>query len=483
MSDELPPGITLDDFFAFMPKHEYIFRPTGGLWPAASINGRLPLVPILQADGTPVMVKGKPKLLKPSIWLDQNRPVEAMSWSPSAGELIPDRLPLESGWIERAGASTFNRYRPPLPHSGRASGAKRWIKLIRKLYPDDAEHITMYCAHLVQRPGCKINHGIVLAGAPGIGKDSLLEPLRLGVGSANFGEASPHAILGIYNGFMQAVVLRISEIKDQGDVDRYKLYEKMKTLLATPPEMIWINIKYIGQFYIENVCGVFITTNHQYDGLYLPADDRRHYVAATEVRQEDFPDGYWPELYQWYANGGAADVVAYLAKYDISKFDPKAAPKKTAAFWQMVGAGVPTEASEINDALDKLGGMEGAKDKNGKPCGPAAVTVAMLHDAAEHELKEWLRDRKNRRAIPHRLMTCGYLPVLTTENRGRWIIKGVRHAMFARRELAPAERFVAAEKLKERLEQEHEDNVKRFETLKQQEEERQRQGKDGKPKR
>ena len=35
-------GVTLGDFYAYMPKHLYIFAPTGEMWPATSINARLP---------------------------------------------------------------------------------------------------------------------------------------------------------------------------------------------------------------------------------------------------------------------------------------------------------------------------------------------------------------------------------------------------------------------------------------------------------
>jgi hypothetical protein len=39
------------------------------------------------------------------------------------------------------------------------------------------------------------------------------------------------------------------------------------------------------------------------------------------------------------------------------------------------------------------------------------VTLAEIITAANYELTEWLKERKNRRAIPHRLERCGYTPV------------------------------------------------------------------------
>ena len=74
--------LELTDFYAYMPGHTYIHIPTRTLWPAASINGRLPRV-------------GK---TKPATWLDRNRPVEQMTWSPGEPQLIHDRVMSEGGW-------------------------------------------------------------------------------------------------------------------------------------------------------------------------------------------------------------------------------------------------------------------------------------------------------------------------------------------------------------------------------------------------
>ena len=40
-------AVALEDFFAYMPMHSYIFTGNGELWPAASINARIP--PVLPA--------------------------------------------------------------------------------------------------------------------------------------------------------------------------------------------------------------------------------------------------------------------------------------------------------------------------------------------------------------------------------------------------------------------------------------------------
>jgi hypothetical protein len=65
-------------------------------------------------------------------------------------------------------------------------GAGRWLDHVHKVYPEEAEHIIQWLAHRVQRPQEKINHALVLIGHQGIGKDTLLEPVKTAVGPWNF---------------------------------------------------------------------------------------------------------------------------------------------------------------------------------------------------------------------------------------------------------------------------------------------------------
>src|SRR5262249_40465452 len=81
-----------------------------------------------------------------------------------------------------------------------------------------------------------------------------------------------------------------------------------------------------------NISGVILTTNHRTDGIYLPADDRRHYVAWSERKQIDFGHEYWTTLIAWYQNGGDKHVAAFLNTLDISRFNPKHPPTKTSPY-------------------------------------------------------------------------------------------------------------------------------------------------------
>lgn len=228
-----------------------------------------------------------------------------MTWSPGDDKLIRDKLAIEAGWLPCPNASVFNLYQPPQPSLGDPAKARPWINRLEYVYPDNADHIARFFAHRVQKPHEKINHALLLGGFPGIGKDSLLAGLRQAVGSHNFADITPKQIFGTrFNGYLRSVVLRISEAHDLGDNHRNTFYEHLKGITAAPPEMLRVDEKNTPEYYIVNVCGVIITTNHRLGAVYLPAEDRRTYVAWSPRIQADFDPDYWRELWGWYYKEG-----------------------------------------------------------------------------------------------------------------------------------------------------------------------------------
>jgi Family of unknown function (DUF5906) len=268
--------------------------------------------------------------------------------------IIKDRFLDAGGIIARKGITCFNLYREPMLKHGDPAMAGPWLDHVRRVYPDNADHLVKWLAHRVQCPHVKVNHCIVLDGRPGIGKDTLLEPVKRAVGPWNVHEILPDQLLGSFNGFLKSVILRINEAHDLGEYDRYAFYDRSKAYIATPPDVVRVNEKFVKEYQIPNLCGVVVTTNHKTDGLFLPADDRRHYVAWSELSKEEFETDYWLRLYRWYDNGGAGHVAAYLAQLDLSGFDAKAPPPKTTAFWEIVAASRAPEDAEMLDASTRL---------------------------------------------------------------------------------------------------------------------------------
>ena len=434
ISDE---GVNLTDFYAYMPAGKYMFAPSRELWPATSVNSRVPPQKLLDKRGQPVKREGEFVYMAASAWLAKERAVEQMTWAPGEPMIVQDRLVSEGGWIKRPGCSCFNLYRPPIVTKGDASRAERWVDHVFRVYPNDANHIIAWLAQRVQKPQEKINHALVLGGNQGIGKDTFLEPAKYAVGAWNCSEVSPQQITARFNGFLKSVIMRVSEARDLGDVDRYGFYEHMKTYTAAPPDVLRVDEKNMREHSIFNVVGVIITTNHKTDGIYLPADDRRHYVAWSDLTKEDFSEEYWKGLWEWYDAGGRADVAEYLRTLDIRGFNPKAPPPKTLAWHDIVNSNRAPEDAELADALDGIG------------C-PDAVTISEISGShsCSTSFSDYLRDRRNSRKVPHRLEGAGYVAVHNEGPKdGLWKVYGKRQVVYASKDLSVRERIAAAEAL------------------------------------
>jgi hypothetical protein len=266
--DELVP----EDFWAYLPTHTYINVRTRELLPAEAVNGHLR--------------RFKETLgMKPSEYLDLFRAVQQMSWQPSHPEVI-EGMVADGGQLRPdAKGRIYNRYRAS-DAVANVADATPWLDHVRRLYPNDADHMIRWFAYRVQYPGGKINHALVIGGAQGIGKDMLLEPLRYGVGASNFADLNPGDLLKDFTDWVESTLLIINEARDLGDVDRYKFYEHSKRFIAAPPDTLPCNRKYHSAYNVPNAMGVVITSNNKLSGLYIDPDDRRHYVAWSDAEKQ-----------------------------------------------------------------------------------------------------------------------------------------------------------------------------------------------------
>jgi hypothetical protein len=355
-------------------------------------------------------------------------------------EIIEDRLIFDGGWQERPGAHCLNLYRSPQIGSGDANAATPWLDHLCKIYSEDADDIINWLAHRVQRPGQKPNHALVLGGGQGIGKDMLLQPVKMAVGPWNFQEISPTNLMESWNPFVKAVVLRMNEAHDLGEserANRYALYERVKVYAAAPPDVLACNDKYIRRHYVPNVLGLIITTNHKSDGVYLPSDDRRHLVSWSNCTKEEFSAEYFNTLWQWLLReGGNEHVAAYLTQRNLSAFDPCALPRQTTAFFDVVAASQAPEDAELADLLDDIGNRQGRPD---------VCSLLALAASPRGATLEWLLDRRHRRSIPHRMERCGYIAFRNPNtDDGLWRINGRRQVLYAKANLTSEQQLQAA---------------------------------------
>ena len=232
----------------------------------------------------------------------------------------------------------------------------------------------------------------------------------------------------------------------------------MKTYTASPPTFIEVNRKNLPEITIPNVLSVIYTTNSRTDGLYLPVDDRRHYVMWTDVTKESYGSteelaAYFEVLYDWYEKGRNEHVSALLRGWDISQFDAKAPPKKTDAWWQIVSASMANESSEISFALEEMGWppiatMEQVIAASRKVSSPLEDRLKV----GGSSLEEWASDRKNWKAIPRRFEESGYVRLLNRDRTdGRWRIGKNNVNVFAKMDISMAEQLLALADLQSRM--------------------------------
>jgi hypothetical protein len=424
-----PQAASLVKFWAHLPSGKIIHEPSRGLWASGSFDKHIGRIKDAMKTEGPGMLA--------STWASQHHYVDSMGWDPSKPMLIEDRILTDSGWIHATGCRSFNTYLPPdIEHV--EGDVSKWLNHIRFIYSAEWQHIVHWFAHRVQRPGDKVNHGLVFIGDPGIGKDTAIEPVVAAIGPHNFkGITAASFFKSDFNGYLKSVMLRIDEVHDLGGESKYAFHDRTKTILAAPPMAHQINEKFVPHHSAVNVCGTILTSNHP-DALYLPRDDRRHFVCISDRKKEDFPDGHFDNLYAWFENGGNEAIAHFLANLDLSAFSAKTPPPKTAGWHMIVAAGLAPESGDLADVIETLGN-------------PAALTLPMIKARAPggSQLRVSLDDVKLRKAIPKRLGEAGYVAVPNPDaaSDGRWRVPDGKTMIYARRELREGERLAAARKL------------------------------------
>ena len=285
-----PRSATLEDFRAHAPSATYVYMPCRETWTARAVDIVVGRQQVFDQNGKPVRnKKGELVTESASTWLLKHQRVEQMAWVPGQPALIHDRLLVEaagssdrrspaSTCIGRRGSNSAMLFGWPLDRSRKISVLGR-----------DADHIVRWLAQRKQKPDSKSITVWCRERRFRNRQGRLLVPMREAVGPWNFHEVSPTDILGTFNPFVKSVILRVNEVRDLGEVNRFAFYDRMKAYTASPPEVLQVNEKHLRQYYAFNFRGVILTTNHKTDGIYLPADDRRHFVAWSERKHRFRP--------------------------------------------------------------------------------------------------------------------------------------------------------------------------------------------------
>lgn len=251
---------------------------------------------------------------------------------------------------DERGVAVFNTYTPSrlMPVT---ADVGPWLNLLDTLELHGGEtvreRVLDELAWVVQHPGEKMNHGIVLGGAEGIGKDSFIAPWLSAIGTHNVKTVSGGALVGDFTSWLNgAKVAVINEVRFGGHRDKEALAEKLKPWLAGPPDYLEVNEKNLRPYYVPNLVQLVLMTNHR-DALHVEQDTRRYFcvwcghrfLLDGEGSEADLAywRGYFGRYWNWLETGGGrAAVLAWLLARDVRHIDAGARPMQTQWLEEMI---------------------------------------------------------------------------------------------------------------------------------------------------
>jgi len=296
----------------------------GSTHPVIGGNGRLKRVPV------------------PVMWLKslERMDVETVTWAPGRGQVTRD--PEGNGAV-----NTWRAHCRIAPQQDWKDRSAVFVDHIFWLFGEYADKFLDWLAHIQQHPGQLPNFGWVhIALSHGLGRNWVASVLvRLWPGNVAASLDLGQMLETGFNARLSRALLAIVDEINEGGTVEWRHANALRQLITADRRLI--NPKY-GRQHIEfNACRWLMFSNHT-GALPLDEKDRRFFVVACE--QTPKSEEYYTKLY---ANLEDRDfitsVVEFLAKRDVSTFNPGARPPMTEAKMALVNA----SKSEI----DILAGM------------------------------------------------------------------------------------------------------------------------------
>ena len=257
--------------------------------------------------------------------------------------------------------SAVNQWRPPsiVPaKNATAADIASWLALINTFFGEgtpEREHFLDWWAYIIQKPGRKIGHAIVLTSGQGFGKDTAMRPLFEAVGLHNVASIDTAALASQFNYYLRYQIVYVQEAKMGGR--HHDLYNCLKPYISAQATRLAINEKNLQQYFIENRQNWIVTSNHD-NALMLEDDDRRFWVHRA-VMDEPPSDDFFADLHRWYEAGGIEKVAGWLFQRDLSSFNPMARPPVTAAKRAMLELSQPAPVRWLREQFAEGSSLAG----------------------------------------------------------------------------------------------------------------------------
>jgi hypothetical protein len=334
-----------------------------------------------------------PRRIEASICFDENRlamgapAVSGLTYAAGEGVLVAyDGEPMANRWRDA---------RPTVPIPGADPG--RWLEHCRRMIPDEEvlEHVWDVMAFKLQHPEIKINHAVLHGGDEGCGKDSMWAPFLwsvCGPRTLNRGLVDNDGLASQFDYHLESEILLINELREPDASQRRALSNRLKPIIAAPPDTLSVNRKHHHPFPVANRMFVLAFSNDPVP-LSLPSQDRR-WCCVWSHAERMTPDEGWA-LWSWFKAGGFEACAAWLYQRDVRAFNPGATPPWTEFKANLVEHGMSMAESYLT-VLIQEGVGDFARGVIGSPLQPicdrlasgAANGVKIPAVALLHALKE-----------------------------------------------------------------------------------------------
>ena len=352
--------------------------------------------------------------IEASVCYDENR--EAHSASILTGVTY---APGDGLLLERDGELYGNRWidaRPKVNLSVKITDAmvQRWLNHCEVLVPDgyELDHCLDVMAFKVQNPDRKINHAILHGGDEGCGKDTMWAPFIWAVAGPHNRNRSVVDSDGLHSQWgynLEAEVMILNELKEPEAAARRALANKLKPIIAAPPETLQINRKGMHPYDMVNRVFVLAFTNDAVP-ISLPTQDRRWFALWSRAPRmnPEAADAMWA----WYKTGGYQLIAAWLWQRDVRGFNPSVAPIETDYKRTLIEQSMSLTESALVEKI-RNGEADFGRGVVGSPFhklidrleGTMPSGAKIYPNTLQHALKEagWLdMGRVNSKALPNK---------------------------------------------------------------------------------
>jgi len=281
-----------------------------------------------------------------------------------------------------------------------------FLNHMRLLFPEtlDLNIALSYMASLVQNPGVKFAWCPVIQGVEGNGKTFLMKVMEYCIGSryCHFPNAGDLIGNGFkFNGWLYGTIfIGCDEIHTNG---RFDVLEGLKPVITN----LTLEYQFKGQdqFVGDNLSNWITCTNHK-DAVPVSRNNRRYATFYTGQQSADdvmrqMGGDYFPKLWKWFNNGGAAAINGYLRSMNINPKDDPAKDCQRAPYTSSTDEAISMSMGRVEQEIQEAIDRGDAGFRNGW-----ISSIPLTRLLKEHGFDKFIPPNK-RKAM---LETLGYVP-------------------------------------------------------------------------